>query len=84
MSSYKFPINYQFTIQKNNKTYHGIIIKYAAIDEFGADFYALENNYVVKFDVDHLPIATYNFIESIGTIDKSVKYNYVMTESDIY
>ena len=45
MSSYKYPINYQFTVEKNKKTYHGTIIKYAAMDEFGADFYALENNY---------------------------------------
>jgi hypothetical protein len=82
--SYKYPINYQFTVEKNKKTYHGTIIKYAAMDEFGADFYALENNYVVKFDVDHIPIATYNFIESIETIAKSVKYNYVMTENDIH
>ena len=52
-------------------------------DEFGGDFYFAENNYVVEFDVNNIPLATYNFIESIDTNNKSIKYNYVMNESDI-
>lgn len=79
--THKYPINYQFKISKNDKIYKGTIIKYASIDEFGGDFYFAENNYVVEFDVNNIPLATYNFIESVN--NKSIKYNYVMNESDI-
>lgn len=78
-TSHKYKVNQKFTINKNNQTYIGTIIKLADIDEFGADFYFLENNYVVTFDIDNLPIATYNFIKSTPNIS----YNYIMNESDI-
>ena len=58
----------------------GTIIKLANIDEFGCDFHYSEINYVVKFNNNNTPLATYN----ISYIDNGTsKYNYVMTENDI-
>ena len=76
---YKFKVNDKFIVKKNNHTYVGTIVKLASIDEFGADFSFFENNYVVKFNIDYLPIATYNFIKD----NSNISYNYVMTESKI-
>lgn len=74
---YKYSVGNRF-ISKNGKT--GTIIRIAKIDEFGADFYFDEKNYVVLFDEgDSNQIASYNFIASLSPI----KYNYVMTENDI-
>lgn len=81
--THKYPINYQFKISKNDKIYYGTIIKYASIDEFGGDFYFTENNYVVEFDVNNIALATYNFINTVDTTNKSITYNYVMNEADI-
>jgi hypothetical protein len=65
-------------IAKNGKI--GTIIRIATLDEFGADFYFEEKNYVVVFNEgDFNPIASYNFIISLSP----TKYNYVMTEDDI-
>lgn len=64
-------------ITKDNKI--GTIIRIAKMDEFGADFYFAEKNYVVSFENDTLQSATYNFIKTIDPIS----YNYVMTEDDI-
>ena len=75
--AYKYIIGDRF-ITKNNKV--GTIIKIAKMDEFGADFYFEEKNYVVVFDEGNTsPIASYNFIVEFSPI----KYNYVMTENDI-
>ena len=58
----------------------GTIIKIADIDEFGCDFHYSEINYVVKFNSNDMPLATYN----ISYIDNgTIKYNYIMTENDI-
>ena len=58
----------------------GTIIKIADIDEFGCDFHYSEINYVVKFNSNDMPLATYN----ISYLDNGdIKYNYVMTENDI-
>jgi hypothetical protein len=73
---YKYKANDTF-ITKNNKI--GTIIKIAQIDEFGADFYFAEKNYVVTFEDDTLQCASYNFIKSFDPIS----YNYVMTEDDM-
>lgn len=87
LTPYKYEVNQKFTVTKNNQTYIGTIIKLADIDEFGADFYFLENNYVVTFDIDNLPIATYNFIKAKSNKSKSnkmdISYNYVMNEKNI-
>ena len=62
------------------KNQTGTIIKIADIDEFGCDFHYSEINYVVKFNSNDMPLATYN----ISYIDNgSIKYNYIMTEDDI-
>ena len=74
---YKYSVGNRF-ISKNGKT--GIIIRIAKMDEFGADFYFEEKNYVVIFDEGDLnPLSTYNFIVEFSPI----RYNYVMTEDDI-
>ena len=80
--SHIYPIDYRFEITKDEKTYYGTIIKHASIDEFGGDFYYLENNYVVKFNVDDVPIATYNFI-IYDEENTTIRYNYIMNEIDI-
>jgi hypothetical protein len=74
---YKYKEGDKFTIIYNNITYYGTIIKIADLNEFGADFYFDEKNYVVNFNIDNLPIATYNFS------NKDCTFKYVMTESDI-
>ena len=62
------------------KNQTGTIIKIADIDEFGCDFHYSEINYVVKFNSNDIPLATYN----ISYIDNgTIKYNYIMTEDDI-
>lgn len=73
---YKYKPNDIF-ITKNNKI--GTIVRIAKMDEFGADFYFAEKNYVVLFEDDTLQSASYNFIKTIDPIS----YNYVMTEDDI-
>ena len=73
---HKYKTNDTF-ITKNNKI--GTIIRIAKIDEFGADFYFAEKNYVVTFEDDTLQCASYNFIKSCSPIS----YNYVMTEDDM-
>lgn len=73
---YKYKTNDTF-ITKNNKI--GTVIRIAKIDEFGADFYFAEKNYVVTFEENTLQCATYNFIKSFNPIS----YNYVMTEDDM-
>lgn len=76
--SYKYEIGTRF-LNKNGKK--GTVIRIAKIDEFGADFYFAEKNYVVVFDEGNSSSwATYNFI---STISPSITYNYVMTENDI-
>ena len=84
---HKYKVNQKFIVNKNNQTYIGTIIKLADIDEFGWDFYFLENNYVVTFDIDNLPLATYNFIKNNTNKSKSnnlnISYNYVMNEKNI-
>lgn len=84
---HKYKLNQKFIVNKNNQTYIGTIIKLADIDEFGGDFYFLENNYVVSFDIDDLPLATYNFIKNNTNKSKSnnldISYNYVMNEKNI-
>ena len=74
---YKYKLGDKFTIINNNITYYGTIIKIAELNEYGADFYFDEKNYVVKFNINNLPIATYNFADING------KFKYIMTESDI-
>jgi hypothetical protein len=79
MSSYKFSPGDRLTNKKNNKS--GCILRIAELDEFGADFYFAEKNYVVVFDNDCInPNATYNFL-NFNTSPTS--YNYVMTEDDM-
>jgi hypothetical protein len=91
MSPYKFAPGDRFTNKKNNKT--GIVLRIASLDEFGADFYFAERNYVVVFDDDCFnPNATYNFL-NFNTSPTSynflnfntspTSYNYVMTEDDM-
>ena len=62
--THKYPINYQFKISKNDKIYKGTIIKYVQIVR--RRFHFAENN-LAEFDVNNIPPATYNFIESIDT-----------------
>jgi hypothetical protein len=76
--SYKYDIGIRFSTKIGKK---GTILRIAKIDEFGADFYFAEKNYVVVFDEGNSDSwATYNFI---STISPSITYNYVMTENDI-
>ena len=75
----KYKVGDKFILKKNKDSI-GTIIKLADIDEFGCDFHYSEINYVVKFDTNDNPIASYN----ISYIDNgNLKYNYVMTENDI-
>ena len=79
MSQYKFNIGDKFINKNNNKS--GFVLRIAKLDEFGADFYFAEKNYVVVFDNDCInPNATYNFINSLI---QPLSYNYVMTEDDM-
>lgn len=79
MESYKFSPGDKFISKKNNKS--GFVLRIAKLDEFGADFYFAEKNYVVVFDNDCInPNATYNFI---NTSTQPLSYNYVMTENDM-
>ena len=78
MSPYKFAPGDRFTNKKNNKS--GIVLRVAKLNEFGADFYFAERNYVVVFDYCFNPNATYNFL-NINTLP--ISYNYVMTEDDM-
>ena len=79
--SYKYKIGDYFKIIKNGNVYNGKIIKIAEIDEFGADFYYDEKNYVVKFykdnkEINNEAIASYNFL-------RNNTYEYLMTENEI-
>ena len=79
MSSYKFSPGDRFTNKKNNKS--GFVLRIASLNEFGADFYFAEKNYVVVFDDDCVnPNATYNFL---NLTTSPTSYNYVMTEDDM-
>jgi len=60
---------------KNN--IKGKVLRLAEIDEFGFDFHYEEINYVVEFDNNILPIATYNII-------LKDKYVYIMSIGDMY
>lgn len=78
---YKYKINDKFKIKINNDEYIGIILRIAKLDEFGADFYYDEKNYVVNFfQNDKIfntkPIASYNF-------SYKERYLYIMTEDEI-
>ena len=59
----------------------GKIIRIAKMDEFGADFYFAEKNYVVEFDFNDKTHASYNFPYTFEN-GKWI-YNYVMTQSDM-
>lgn len=65
-----------FFTKKNQK---GKVLRLAEMDEFGFDFYYAEINYVVEFDNNILPIATYNVILN----GKNV-YDYIMNIEDMY
>ena len=70
---YKFKIGDKF--KKDN--YIIKIIRFSKLDEFGADFYWDEKNYVVEiYDLYDKVLATYNF-----HIDEKIKY--IMTEDDL-
>ncbi len=57
------------------KGYYGTVIRRAAIDENGADFYFNEINYVVKMDNPNASV-TYNIRGvKIMTLDDMVKIN---------
>ena len=58
----------------------GKVIRIAQIDEFDADFYYAEKNYVVEFDFNDKVHATYNFPKFE---DGKWIYRYVMTQSDM-
>ena len=60
---------------KNNDK--GKVIRLAALDEFGFDFYYAEENYVVEFENNINPIATYNLI-------LNGKYAYIMNVEDMH
>jgi hypothetical protein len=68
----------KFICKKNNLV--GTVIRTAQIEEFGGDFYFSEENYVVIFETNEQPIATYNFIVYS---EKNIKYNYVMNVNDM-
>jgi len=51
----------------------------AAIDEFGFDFHYTSINYVVEFDNNILPIATYNVI-----VNGQRGYSYIMNVEDMH
>ena len=76
---YKFKIGDKF--KKDNNIIK--IIRFSKLDEFGADFYWDEKNYVVEiFDlcdniIEDKVLATYNF-----HIDGKIKY--VMNEDDLF
>jgi len=74
---FKYKIGDKITVMHNNILFVGKIIKFASIDEFGMDFYFDEKNYVVEFNSNTIPIASYNKLENDGT------FKYIMTESDI-
>ena len=71
---YKYKIGQEFVFKNSNIT--GKIIKIAAMDEFGCDFYYLEKNYVIELNNCNEHIATYN-------IYKNNKFNYIMSETDL-
>jgi hypothetical protein len=58
-------------LTKNNKK--GKVLRLAAMNEFGLDFCHNEINYVVEFDNNMLPIATYNVI-----LNGKYVYDYIM------
>lgn len=63
------------------KGIRGKVIRKANIDEFGGDFYILEENYVVEFKTNTQPIATYNFSQYDNK--KMTTFKYVMTIDDM-
>lgn len=56
----------------------GKVSRIATMNEFGLDLHHTEINYVVEFDNNILPIATYNVINS------QYLYDYVMNINDMY
>jgi hypothetical protein len=78
MNNDKYLFNVGDTFVYNGQK--GKVIRIAQIDEFGADFYFAEKNYVVKFDFNDKAHASYNFAKFEG--DKLI-YHYVMTQSDM-
>lgn len=69
-----FKVGDIFFTKNNDK---GKVIRLAAIDEFGFDFYYADENYVVEFENNMLPIATYN-------ITLNGKYVYIMSIEDMH
>lgn len=55
----------------------GKVLRVANLDEFGLDFHYEEENYVVEFDNNILPIATYN-------ISDNGVYKYIMNVKEMY
>ena len=74
---YKYRVGDKITVIYQNILFVGKIIRYARLDEFGMDFYFDEKNYVVEFNSNTQPIASYNKLENDGT------YKYIMTEADL-
>lgn len=64
-------------LTKNN--HKGKVLRLAAIDEFGGDFYYEEINYVVEFENNTQPIATYNIV-----VKDKYGYAYIMNIKDMY
>ena len=63
------------------KGIRGTVIRKANIDEFGGDFYILEENYVVEFKTNTQPHATYNFSQFDNK--NMTTFKYVMTTDDM-
>ena len=79
----EYNIGYKFVVVSDGTIINGEIIKKAEMDEFGCDFHYSERNYVVKFDIDDKPIATYNILRNCDPNRPAMRYNYIMTESDL-
>ena len=77
---YKYKVGHKFARHVQNTAVKGQIIKIAAVDECGCDFHYSENNYIVKFEIDNKPMATYNIHEDNNGI---IKYTYIMNEGDM-
>lgn len=57
--------------------YKGKVLRLAAMNEFGFDFYYEEINYVVEFEFNTQPIATYNIVFNN-------EYTYIMNIKEMY
>lgn len=69
-----FKVGDTFYTKTNQK---GKVLRVANLDEFGLDFHYEEDNYVVEFDNNILPIATYN-------ISDNGVYKYIMNVKEMY